>query len=129
VAFSHDGTQLASASRDETIKLWNPSPSTLWAIFSKFGVGFTVGPVRTLPFTSQVTSLSYSANASYLITNCGTVELVSTAENRRDDTTKMELVLSARNQWIYADSSPVVRLPWEYTLTRFNSYEDVIVVG
>jgi WD40 repeat protein len=129
VAFSHDGTQLASASTDNTIKLWNRSPYTLRGVLSRFGVGFKVGPVKTIPLTSHTTSISYSANASYLNIDYGTVELVITAENKRDDATRTELLLSAKDQWIYGDKSPVVRLPWEYALTRFDSYKDVIVVG
>jgi WD40 repeat protein len=129
VAFTHDGTQLASASWDKTIKLWNRSPYTLRGVLSRFGVGFKVGPVKTIPLTSHTTSISYSANASYLNIDYGTVELVITAENKRDDATRTELLLSAKDQWIYGDKSPVVRLPWEYALTRFDSYKDVIVVG
>jgi WD40 repeat protein len=129
VAFSHDGTQLASASRDQTIKLWDSSLSTLREFSRIFGAGSTVGPVQTIPFTSHTTSLSWSANASYLNINSGTVELVSTAGNRRNDITMTELVLSAKNQWIHGNKSPIVRLPWEYALTCFDSYEGIIVVG
>jgi WD40 repeat protein len=106
VAFSHDSTRLASASSDNTVKIWDASSRKC---------------LQTLEVRRELSDISFDATGLYLYTEIGTITINAlSASNTTPIVTKPQGPryqsggLSSDGVWITYNSEKVVWLPSEY---------------
>jgi WD40 repeat protein len=107
VAFSHDSARLASASGDNTIKIWDASSGEC---------------LQTLVIGKTLFRISFDITGSYLHTEIGTIalEALLSSSNRASTVTDPQSpqyqgqALSSNGEWITYNSKNMVWLPSEY---------------
>ena len=107
VAFSPDSTRLASASRDNTVKIWDASSGAC---------------LQTLNVGKRLSNISFDTTGLYLHNEIGTVSvdtipLVSSSTQTVIEPQKPRyhgLALSSDRNWITHNSEKLVWLPSEY---------------
>jgi hypothetical protein len=105
VTFSHDSTQLASASDDKTVKIWNVSSGACQ---------------QTLDTGRTLHDISFDGSGSYLHSKIGTIALslenpntTSTVETPQPPRYQYT-ALGSDNIWITFGSKNLLCLPQEY---------------
>ena len=105
VAFSHDSARLASASGDNTVKVWDASSGQC---------------LRTLSIGKALLNISLNTTGSYLYTEIGTIDLGASSLNITPSVTDPQNPqyqgwgLSPDGVWITYNSENLVWLPSEY---------------
>jgi WD40 repeat protein len=106
VTFSHDSTQLASASADKTVKIWDVSSGAC---------------LQTLNMDRILYNISFDGTSSYLHSDIGTIAPSSSGTSNTISTVVTPQLppyqytgLSSDNIWITFDSKNLLRLPQEY---------------
>ena len=113
VAFSQDGSLLASASDDQTVRLWNPATGQEVQKFE------TIGYITTLYFTND---------DKILLTNRGIINIkkkfvfVSTPESFSNQTL-------IKHSWIQRDSRDFLWLPQEYRAGCSTFHDNTFAFG
>src|SRR5271163_72815 len=105
VAFSHDSARLASASDDNTVKIWDASSGEC---------------LQTLDIGKALFNISVDTTGSYLHTEIGTIAIDASASNMTPCVTNPQNpryqggALSSDGAWITYNSENVLWLPSEY---------------
>ena len=113
VAFSPDGSLLASASWDKTVRLWQVS---------------TGQQVQQLEEPRTVTEIKFTANGQSLLTNHGHILIPPFDTIQRDQqSTSNHLVLS--DEWVSYGKKKILWLPQEYRSALTSFYQNQIAFG
>ena len=112
IAFSPDGKQLASASDDETVKLWDPA---------------TGAQLQTLELGITTSTLLFSAFGQYLTTDGGILHMSSL--NLSPDSLEQVRALFISNDWIIEEGESILWLPPDYRATCVAVWNGIVVLG
>jgi WD40 repeat protein len=117
VAFSHDSARLASASRDNTVKIWDARSGAC---------------LQTLQVSKHLENVSFDSTGSFLHTAIGTIALQSAEGSSMADVTESEqplnvaISLSPDSIWIKHNSENLLWVPSEYRPSRSSVSETTI---
>lgn len=114
-AFSPDGQLIASASTDQTIKLWDTETGAI---------------LQSLDVSATVDSLQFSSNSSYLETNVGQFNISRFYRCR--SSVEMANTLEVRilqDKWIALSKKGILWLPPDYRPTCSAVRDGVVIVG
>jgi len=121
VAFSHDGTRLASASQDETVKIWDAGSGAC---------------LQTLHVSTSLSKVFFDTTDSHLHTDIGTIAIdAPSALNMGQDVIERHVPryqdcgLSPDGQWITSNPEPLLWLPSEYRPSSSAVLGGTICVG
>ena len=143
IAFSPDGKQLASGSKDDTVRLWETATGALQRILEG-----QLGWIETIAFSpdgkqlasgsdnntvrlwetatgillrnfdvNTVRELAFAADGSYIQTNCGQIQRLTDSIR-----TQTELILptgwTINRDWLVRDNRKMLRLPSSFRYSR-----------
>jgi WD40 repeat protein len=120
IVFSHDLSQLASASRDNTIKIWDVSSGMC---------------LRRLSVDKTLFGLSFGPSSSHLYTDIGTIVMQRSEASSTGDSSGPERPiyvgtgLSADSIWIKHGSNNVLWIPSEYRPFRSSVCGSMVGIG
>ena len=99
VAFSPDGSQLASASSDQTVRLWDPA---------------TGQEVQKLEIGEPIDTLCFTNDNKVLLTNHGTIDIEKGSIPVLAPESSLNQTLMTHGSWIRQGSRDLLWLPQEY---------------
>ena len=131
IAFSPDGKQIASGSNDKTIKLWDVAKSLKASKFlgSTLGSHLKFYAWRGIKTSEPVSSLKFSIDGRYLVTNLGEIKIKNISTSRQSSDFKSLKNLWLSNQWVYYGAVPVFFLPTDFEPQCHDVKGDQVAVG
>ena len=115
VAFSRDGRTLASGSWDKTIKLWEAGSGKL---------------LQTLEVGATVTTLSFSDDGAYVLTDRGSLPITLPYSSRKTiSQSPIPSCVFVRDPWVLINDNRMLWLPTDYRNAESVVYGNVIGPG
>jgi WD40 repeat protein len=114
VAFSHDGALLASASYDNTVRLWDPR---------------TGQEVQNLEGQLGITTVSFSFGDTALLTNRGIISINDKSIPRSNFEPSAGKYITIKQAWIRQGDYDLLWLPQEYRSGCSAFYGNIFAIG
>lgn len=132
LAFSPDCSYIASTSRykGSVINIWAIARvlHTTKSLSTRLGLNFRLNSFKRIQ-TQGVHTLKFSADGRYLKTNVGVIGLESC--HPEGDSSPLEKIddLYVRGRWILYGDLPILRLPFDFELLRYDVQDDRVAIG